>query len=210
MCTKTMQDCLDTAKKYEYARYAFFLYPLLSVCCVQTRHIVTFIQFSCQVTHYLLLLLGYTVYYCCQVTLFAIVARLHTVYYCCQVTHYLLLLLGYTLFTIVARLQYDTYRSEHEQVIHSGGSGSQKSAEIRQKYEERKKKYEQLKSDMVVKMQFLDENKVRLYDSCLLYVYQCYKIIPYLPGECTLYLSVLPYGTACTWRVYFLPISVTM
>ena len=102
------------------------------------------------------------------------------------------MLLGYTLFTIVARLQYDTYRSEHEQVIHSGGSGSQKSAEIRQKYEERKKKYEQLKSDMVVKMQFLDENKVRLYDSCLV---------------CIL---VLQDDTVSTWRVHPLCVSVTI
>ena len=59
-----------------------------------------------------------------------------------------------------SRLQYDTYRSEHEQVIHSGASNSSKQQEIQQKYEERKKKYDQLKSDVQVKMQFLEENKV--------------------------------------------------
>ncbi|XP_067943913.1 arfaptin-2-like isoform X2 [Watersipora subatra] len=61
-----------------------------------------------------------------------------------------------------ARLQYDTYRSEHEQTIHSGGTGSTKAAEIRQKFEERKKKYDQLKDDMVIKLQFLEENKSKV------------------------------------------------
>jgi len=64
------------------------------------------------------------------------------------------------LFTLVARLQYDTYRTEHEQVIQSGTSNSSKSMEIKTKFEAKKKSYEQWKADVVIKLQFLEENRV--------------------------------------------------
>ena len=68
---------------------------------------------------------------------------------------------AFTARVIIHRLQYDAYRNDHEKSIHSGGMNSIKTAEIRDKYEERKRKYEQLKADVSVKIQFLEENKVR-------------------------------------------------
>lgn len=77
-----------------------------------------------------------------------------------------------TLLTIrqyeLARVEYDAYRVDLEQQ-RTGSGGSADSAppqqkysndEIQKKYEKCKEQYEKLRSDIIVKMQFLEENRV--------------------------------------------------
>ncbi|XP_013793225.2 arfaptin-2-like, partial [Limulus polyphemus] len=61
-----------------------------------------------------------------------------------------------------ARLEFDAYRSDMEEMIQStrGDAASSKLEEAKRNFSSHKEKYEKLRSDVIVKMKFLEENKV--------------------------------------------------
>ncbi|XP_058060550.1 arfaptin-2 isoform X2 [Anopheles bellator] len=82
-----------------------------------------------------------------------------------------------TLLTIrqyeLARVEYDAYRVDLEQQRTSGGNEQQQQQkysndEVQKKYEKCKEQYEKLRSDIVVKMQFLEENRIKVMHKQLL------------------------------------------
>ncbi|XP_049297108.1 arfaptin-2 [Anopheles funestus] len=79
-----------------------------------------------------------------------------------------------TLLTIrqyeLARVEYDAYRVDMEQQRTGGSEPQQKysSDEVQKKYEKCKDQYEKLRSDIVVKMQFLEENRIKVMHKQLL------------------------------------------
>ncbi|XP_053665363.1 arfaptin-2 [Anopheles marshallii] len=79
-----------------------------------------------------------------------------------------------TLLTIrqyeLARVEYDAYRVDMEQQRTGGSEPPQKysSDEVQKKYEKCKDQYEKLRSDIVVKMQFLEENRIKVMHKQLL------------------------------------------
>ncbi|XP_067127584.1 arfaptin-2-like [Centruroides vittatus] len=79
-----------------------------------------------------------------------------------------------TLLTIkqyeIARLEYDAYRTDMEEAAQStaGNAVSPKLDEAKKKFNIHKEKYEKLRSDVTVKMKFLDENKVKVMHKQLL------------------------------------------
>ncbi|XP_061498812.1 arfaptin-2 [Anopheles gambiae] len=79
-----------------------------------------------------------------------------------------------TLLTIrqyeLARVEYDAYRVDMEQQRTSGSEPQQKYSndEVQKKYEKCKDQYEKLRSDIVVKMQFLEENRIKVMHKQLL------------------------------------------
>uniref|UniRef100_A0A182PTC8 AH domain-containing protein n=1 Tax=Anopheles epiroticus TaxID=199890 RepID=A0A182PTC8_9DIPT len=79
-----------------------------------------------------------------------------------------------TLLTIrqyeLARVEYDAYRVDMEQQRTGGSETQQKYSndEVQKKYEKCKDQYEKLRSDIVVKMQFLEENRIKVMHKQLL------------------------------------------
>ncbi|EAA10493.3 arfaptin-2 [Anopheles arabiensis] len=79
-----------------------------------------------------------------------------------------------TLLTIrqyeLARVEYDAYRVDMEQQRTGGSEPQQKYSndEVQKKYEKCKDQYEKLRSDIVVKMQFLEENRIKVMHKQLL------------------------------------------
>lgn len=79
-----------------------------------------------------------------------------------------------TLLTIkqyeIARLEYDAYRTDMEEAAQStaGNAVSPKLDEAKKKFNVHKEKYEKLRSDVTVKMKFLEENKVKVMHKQLL------------------------------------------
>uniref|UniRef100_A0A182LVB7 AH domain-containing protein n=1 Tax=Anopheles culicifacies TaxID=139723 RepID=A0A182LVB7_9DIPT len=79
-----------------------------------------------------------------------------------------------TLLTIrqyeLARVEYDAYRVDMEQQRTGGSEPQQKysSDEVQKKYEKCKDQYEKLRSDIVVKLQFLEENRIKVMHKQLL------------------------------------------
>uniref|UniRef100_A0A182Q1Z1 AH domain-containing protein n=1 Tax=Anopheles farauti TaxID=69004 RepID=A0A182Q1Z1_9DIPT len=80
-----------------------------------------------------------------------------------------------TLLTIrqyeLARVEYDAYRVDMEQQRTGGANEPQQkysNDEVQKKYEKCKDQYEKLRSDIVVKMQFLEENRIKVMHKQLL------------------------------------------
>lgn len=68
-----------------------------------------------------------------------------------------------------ARLEYDAYRNDLEELMQSNqGNMSSKADEARKNFLSHKEKYEKLRSDVAIKMKFLDENKVKVMHKQLL------------------------------------------
>ncbi|XP_013784970.1 arfaptin-2-like [Limulus polyphemus] len=69
-----------------------------------------------------------------------------------------------------ARLEFDAYRSDLEELMQGtrGDAMSSKLDEARKNYTTYKEKYEKLRSDVAVKMKFLEENKVKVMHKQLL------------------------------------------
>ena len=69
-----------------------------------------------------------------------------------------------TLVLFVFRVEYDAYRSDLEALQAAPRAGdataAQKLEDAQQRYQSHKEKFERLRSDVSVKMKFLDENRV--------------------------------------------------
>lgn len=69
-----------------------------------------------------------------------------------------------------ARLEYDAYRAdmEHQSLAPQNSASVAKTEELKRKFEEQKKKYDQLRADVGVKLKFLDENRIKVMHKQLL------------------------------------------
>jgi hypothetical protein len=96
-----------------------------------------------------------------------------------------------TLLTIkqyeAARVEYDAYRTDLELLQSAPRVGDmnagQKLDEAKQRYQQHKEKFEQLRSDVSVKMRFLDENRVKVMHKQLLLFHNA--IASYFSGNQT-------------------------
>lgn len=73
------------------------------------------------------------------------------------------------------RLEFDAYRNDMEalQLSPKDGISAQKLDESKKKFEGQKAKFEQLRSDVQIKLKFLDENRVRYIFASLICISMC-------------------------------------
>lgn len=70
------------------------------------------------------------------------------------------------IYIFVFRLEYDAYRNDLEELMQTNqGSMSSKAEEARKNFLSHKERYEKLRSDVAIKMKFLDENKVIFFSN---------------------------------------------
>lgn len=90
-----------------------------------------------------------------------------------------------------SRLEYDAYRTDLEELMQTAKSDSTSSKleEARRNFNVYKEKYEKLRSDVCIKMKFLDENKVKVMHKQLLLLHN--SVSAYFSGNQTLLETTL-------------------
>ncbi|XP_035229404.1 LOW QUALITY PROTEIN: arfaptin-2-like [Stegodyphus dumicola] len=90
-----------------------------------------------------------------------------------------------------ARLEYDAYRNDLEELMQNnqGNVMSSKVEEARRNFTSHKEKYEKLRSDVAIKMKFLDENKVKVMHKQLLLFHNA--VSAYFSGNQTMLEATL-------------------
>ena len=71
-----------------------------------------------------------------------------------------------------ARIEYDAYRTDFEttQAGPRTAATAVKAEEVKQQYDVQKEKFDRLRGDLAIKLRFLEENKVEMNESLLLFM----------------------------------------